>query len=157
MISNFKIQNKDSKIYVIKSKNFGQAYSTLSMLDFSSDDPDLIAEQLTEGMENVVTGMITKSIRDANINEVDIKEGEYIGFTDKTMHVSTPTKLETYKGLLEKISAQDKEFLINIYADSVTDEEKEEINNLLQEKYPSLEVYELEGNQEVYDIITILE
>lgn len=148
---------KDSKIYVIKSKNFGQAYSTLSMLDFSSDDPDLIAEQLTEGMENVVTGMITKSIRDANINEVDIKEGEYIGFTDKTMHVSTPTKLETYRGLLEKISAQDKEFLINIYADSVTDEEKEEINNLLQEKYPSLEVYELEGNQEVYDIITILE
>ncbi len=148
---------KDSKVYVIKSKNFGQAYSTLSMLDYSSDDPDQIAELLTEGMENVVTGMITKSIRNANINEVEIKEGEYIGFTDKTMHVSSPSKVETYRGLLEKIGASEKEFIINIYADSVTDSEKEEISNLISKQYPNVEVYELEGNQEVYDIIAILE
>ena len=148
---------KESKVYVIESKNFGQAYSTLSMLDFSSDDPEEIANMLKEGMEDVTTGMITKSIRDANINNVDIKEGDYIGFSDKTMYVSTPSKLDTYFELIEKLDANNKNFLINVFGDSVKDEEKNAIRNLIKNKYPNLEAYEINGNQEVYDFILILE
>lgn len=148
---------KESKVYVIESKNFGQAYSTLSMLDFSSDDPEEIANMLKEGMEDVTTGMITKSIRDANINNVDIKEGDYIGFSDKTMYVSTPSKLDTYFELIEKLDANNKNFLINVFGDSVKEEEKNAIRNLIKNKYPNLEAYEINGNQEVYDFILILE
>ena len=148
---------KESKVYVIESKNFGQAYSTLSMLDFSSDDPEEIANMLKEGMEDVTTGMITKSIRDANINNVDIKEGDYIGFSDKTMYVSTPSKLDTYFELIEKLDANNKNFLINVFGDSVKEKEKNAIRNLIKNKYPNLESYEINGNQEVYDFILILE
>lgn len=148
---------KESKVYVIESKNFGQAYSTLSMLDFSSDDPEEIANMLKEGMEDVTTGMITKSIRDANINNVDIKEGDYIGFSDKTMYVSTSSKLDTYFELIEKLDANNKNFLINVFGDSVKEEEKNAIRNLIKNKYPNLEAYEINGNQEVYDFILILE
>ena len=148
---------KESKVYVIESKNFGQAYSTLSMLDFSSDDPEEIANMLKEGMEDVTTGMITKSIRDANINNVDIKEGDYIGFSDKTMYVSTPSKLDTYFELIEKLDVNNKNFLINVFGDSVKEKEKNAIRNLIKNKYPNLESYEINGNQEVYDFILILE
>lgn len=148
---------KESKVYVIESKNFGQAYSTLSMLDFSSDDPEEIANMLKEGMEDVTTGMITKSIRDANINNVDIKEGDYIGFSDKTMYVSTPSKLDTYFELIEKLDVNNKNFLINVFGDSVKEKEKNAIRNLIKNKYPNLEAYEINGNQEVYDFILILE
>ena len=147
----------DSTIYVVESKDFGQAYSTLSMLDTSSNDPEMIYDQLKEGMNDVVTGMITKSIRDANINNVDIHEGDYIGFCNKTMHVSNKSKIETYFELIEKLDIVNKNFLINIYGKDVTEEEKELINQKLQEKYPSLESYTIEGKQEVYDFILIIE
>ncbi|MBQ8426210.1 MAG: DAK2 domain-containing protein, partial [Clostridia bacterium] len=59
---------KGSNIFVIETKNFGQAYSILSMLDYSADDAETIAENMKSDMANVVTGMITGSIRDANID-----------------------------------------------------------------------------------------
>ncbi len=148
---------KDSNVYVIKTKNFGQAYSALSTIDFSCDEPDEIAKMFEESMQDVITGMITKSIRTANINNVDIHEDDYIGFTDKTMHVSHKEKLDTYFDLLEKLETESKSFLINVYGDSVTNEEKQIINQKLKEKYPLLEAYEIQGNQEVYDFIIILE
>ena len=41
---------KESKVYVINTKDFGQAYSALSMLDFGCDDPEEIANNLMESM-----------------------------------------------------------------------------------------------------------
>lgn len=148
---------KESKVYVIESKNFGQAYSTLSMLDFSSDNPDEIAQMLQEGMEDVITGMISKSIRDANINHVEIKEGDYIGFSDKTMYVSNNSKIATYCELLEKLEADNKNFLINVFGQDVNEQEKNIIRNFIKNNYSNLEVYEIDGMQEIYDFILILE
>ena len=148
---------KESKVYVIESKNFGQAYSTLSMLDFSIDDPDEIEKILKEGMEDVTTGMISKSIRDANINHVEIKEGDYIGFSDKIMYVANSSKIATYCELLEKLNGNSKNFLINVFGLDVNEEEKNIIRNFIKNNYPNLEVYEIDGMQEIYDFIIILE
>lgn len=148
---------KESSVFVIPTKDFGQAYSALSLLDFESDDPDQIAQMLESGANDVTTGMITKSIRDANINAVEIHEGDYIGFSNKTMYTSKVEILDAYYDLLEKLKVEDKEFLINVYGDTVTNEQKEIINKYIRNNYPSIEVYEIDGGQEVYDIIVILE
>ena len=112
---------------------------------------------LESGANDVTTGMITKSIRDANINAVEIHEGDYIGFSNKTMYTSKVEILDAYYDLLEKLKVEDKEFLINVYGDAVTNEQKEIIKKYISNNYPSIEVYEIDGGQEVYDIIVILE
>ena len=148
---------KESKVYVINTKDFGQAYSALSMLDFGCDDPEEIANNLMESMQDVVTGMITKSIRDANIDHIDILEGDYIGFSDKTMYTSNKNKLDTYFDLIDKLDIRNKQFLINVYGNDVSLEEKEEIRMKLKSQAPTIEFYEIDGGQEVYDFIIILE
>lgn len=148
---------KESKVYVINTKDFGQAYSALSMLDFGCDDPEEIANNLMESMQDVVTGMITKSIRDANIDHIDILEGDYIGFSDKTMYTSNKNKLDTYFDLIDKLDIRNKQFLINVYGNDVSLEEKEEIRKKLKSQAPTIEFYEIDGGQEVYDFIIILE
>lgn len=148
---------EDSKVFVINTKDFGQAYAALSMLDFGCDEPEEIADSLTASMQDVVTGMITKSIRDANIDNVNILEGDYIGFSDKTMYTSNKDKLATYYDLIEKLDIKNKMFLINVYGSDVSKEEKEEIKKRLQSEYPNIEFYEIDGGQEVYDFIIILE
>ena len=101
--------------------------------------------------------MITKSIRDANINNVEIKEGEYIGFTGKTMYVSNPSKIDALEELLVKLDAKEKSFLICVYGKDLNEEEKQIISSKIPNLYKNLEFYEIDGNQEVYDLIVILE
>lgn len=146
-----------SDVHIIETKNFGEAYSILSMLDYSSKDAEAIAEEMKEYMKSSVTGMITGSIRSVTLDGVDVKEGEYIGFTNKTMLTSNADKVDTFRALTEKLGAKSKEFMIVFMGESVTDAERAEVEAFVSEAYPSVEFYPLDGGQEVYDFIIILE
>lgn len=148
---------KGSTVIVVPTKNFGHAYSALSMLDYSSDDAETIKSNMLEAMSETETGMITESIRTAHIDGVDIVEGEYIGFSDKTMLVSNESKLEAFKGLLKKMNADEKSFVIAVYGESVTLSERAEVSTFVKENYPEIEFYEIDGEQKVYEFIIILE
>jgi dihydroxyacetone kinase-like predicted kinase len=146
-----------SKIYVIETKNFGQAYAILSMLDYTCDEPEQIKEQMVSDMADVVTGMVTTSVRTTTVDGVDIKEGEYIGFTNKTMLVSCPTKTETFSALAGALNAEQKGFIIVFYGADVTASEKEQTGAYVREHVADAEFYEIDGGQEVYDYILIME
>lgn len=146
-----------SNIIVINSKNIGEAYSSISMLDYSSDDANDIKSNFEMNMQNVTTAMITKSIRNAFINNVDIKENDYIGFIDKTMLVSNKNKLDSYFELLNKLNIKDRNYLINIYGKELTKKERELIEEYINNNYPLLEYYSIDGEQEIYDVILIME
>ncbi|MBQ7761166.1 MAG: DAK2 domain-containing protein [Clostridia bacterium] len=144
-----------ANIYIIESKSIGQGYSAISELDYSSDDPDIIAQNLAEAMQSSTTAMVARSIRKTVANGVSIEENDYMGFTGKTMLYSTKSKLETTKKLIEKFS-HENEFLIMVYGKTTTDEEKEEIQAYV-ESLGTMELYEVDGMQEVYDFILIFE
>ncbi len=146
-----------STIHVVETKNFGQAYSILSMLDFSADDPEAIKENMLSDMASVTTGMITSSIRDANIDGVEIEKGQYIGFTDKIMQVSANDKVTAFTELAKKLNAESKEFMIAVYGKDVNEAEKQAVREYVANNYGLLEFYELDGEQDVYDFIMILE
>jgi len=146
-----------SEIRVIETKNFGQAYSILSMLDYSCDDADTIEEGMKNDMASVTTGMVTISIRSANLDGVEINKGEYIGFTDKTMLVSKPTKIDAFKALADKLCDDEKSYMIAVYGQDVIEEDKQTVRDYFAEKYPNIEFYEIDGEQAVYDFILIIE
>lgn len=146
-----------SKIFVIETKNFGQAYSILSMLDFGDEEPEEIAERMKSDMAGVVTGMITGSIRSACIDGVNIQKGEYIGFTDKKMLVSNADKLAAFTALSEKLLDDEKSFMIAVYGKEVNAEQRAATSRIAAEKFPNVEFYEIDGEQDVYDYIIIIE
>ncbi len=146
-----------AKVYVIETKNFGQAYSVLSMLDYSANDAEEIAEYMKESMQDVTTGMITTSVRDACIDGVEITKGEYIGFTDKVMKVCCADKVDTFFALADKLNISEKEFLITVFGKDVSEEDRKKVRSLVGEKYSNVEFYEIDGGQDVYDFIMIIE
>lgn len=148
---------KDSNIIVIESKTIGQGYSALSLLDFSNDDPVEIEKMLTEGMQNVVTGLVSKASRTTKVNDIEIIKDNYIGFTNKTMLASKESKLDTLYELLAKLEPNDKAFALLIYGKDTNEEERQLTNEFISENYPVLELYEIDGMQEVYDFILIME
>ena len=148
---------KDSKVTVIPSKSIGDGYAALSMLSYDSGDVETIANEMKESMQGVVTGEITRSVRDANIDGVDIKNNDYIGFSGKNMLASNSDKLEAVTEMLSKLEAEKHEVMIAIYGNPATTEERREFRRIAAEKFPRTEVYEIDGGQDVYDFEIILE
>lgn len=148
---------KDSDVRVVPSHNIGEGYAALTMLSYDSGDTDAIAGELEEAMQGVITGMITHSVRNADIYGVSIDKDAYIGFTDKKMLASDGNKIDTATLLLEKLNAKSHEFLIAVFGKEMTDSEREEFTARMSAEYPMMEVYTIDGGQEVYDLMLILQ
>ena len=148
---------KKAKVRVVETKNIGDAYSVLSMLDYTSDNGDEIYNNMKGEIGNSKTCMITKSVRTATIGGVTTNKGEYMGLTNDDLLVSSSSKTETLSQLLEVVGASDNSFIIVMYGVDVNEQEKEFVRLHVSERYPTIELYEVEGKQELYDFYIILE
>ena len=147
----------ESKIFVLHSKNLGEVYQAISSADLESDNPEDIYNSINEAINSSTTAMISKSIRDTNLNGVDIKKDSYIGFDNKKILASCPTKLDTLKELAKIYHFEDKELLTLFYGKDMTSEEKASVKSFIGSTYKNIELYELDGNQDSYDIVLIIE
>ena len=50
---------------------------------------------MNEGIKSVKTGQVTFSIKDTNIDGVDIKKDDYMGIVDKNIICCNPDKVES--------------------------------------------------------------
>lgn len=148
---------KKSKIHVIPSKSIGDGYAALSMLDLTYDSGEKVADNLVESMANAVTGLVCRATREANINSVEIKKDDYLGFSDKEMLCDHQNRLDCAYELLEKLDISEKYFLVTFYGKDMKDEERRSFESFIAEKYPELEFYGVDGGQDVYDFVFVLE
>jgi len=148
---------KDSVIHVIPSKDIGMGYVAMSTLDMSSEDPDEIASQLIAGMESVTTGSVSHAVRDAELNGVKIKNGDFIGFVGKQMIVSKPKMTDAACGLLDSMIDDDKFMLTVFCGRDAKPDECAAVEAYAAEAFPDVEVYLADGGQDVYPFIFVVE
>ena len=147
----------DATIHVLESKDLGAGYVAVSSMDLNEQDVDTILEQATEAMQHAKTGVISPSIRDAELDGVHIKNGDFIGFVGKHMYVSESEKNAAAAGLLSHM-VTDESYLLTVFCGKeTTDEESERLQEYVEETYPDMEAYFIEGAQDVYPYIFIVE
>lgn len=146
-----------ANVVVVNSKSLAQGYSALTMYDSSMDDVEEIVSELEDVISNVTTGEVTYSIRDANIDGIDIKKGDYIGIVNKKMIASTQNKVETVKVMLNSTDLSEKEIITIIRGKEATDEEVEAVVEFINESYPDIETDVVDGSQDVYSFILSIE
>ncbi|MBQ8641856.1 MAG: DAK2 domain-containing protein [Clostridia bacterium] len=147
------------EVHVIESKDLGQGYAAISSLNFQSDDAELISAQLTEAMGYVKTGSISTSIRDAELNGVHIENGDYIGFMGKEMLVSCKDLNDAARELLCKMGLDSGEvYMVTAFTGSEAPADAVgALQTYMEENYPDVEFYTVEGGQEVYPFIFVVE
>lgn len=146
-----------ANILVANSKSLAQGYSALTMLDVSSGDSEKIMSEIDEVIKNVTTGLITYSIRDAELDGISIHKDDYIGICNSKMVSSEKTKAEALKVMLEKTDLSEKEIITIIYGCDVNVEEVEKIKDYIESTYEDIEVDIIEGKQDVYSYILSIE
>ena len=146
-----------SDIRVIESATIGEGYASLSMLDTCSEDTDAIASDLTDAMSGVVTAEISRCIRDAKMDNTDVHVGDYIGFMGKDLLTVNSNRLVTVCETLDELNFSRYDFCILICGKDATGEEAKRIEAYVNARYRGKELYVINGGQDIYDYIIILE
>ncbi len=149
---------EDAKIHVVESKDLGAGYVAIASMDLSEDNVDVILEGAREAMSRATTGTVSPAIRDAELDGVQIHDGDFIGFVGKRMLVSEPELVDATVALCDKMLEGGDKFMLSIFTGkSATEQDTAVIEAQLKAKYGDVEVYFIEGTQDVYPYIIIAE
>ncbi len=146
-----------SDVRVIESKTIGDGYAAMTMLSYDSGDSDEIVRNFTDAMQGVQTGEVSIAVRDAKMGGMEIHKGDYIGFCGKDMLSCEKDRLQAATKLAASLNAGSHEIMIAIYGKSVAGGERDEFHRAMKESYPRLELYDIDGGQEIYDYLLILQ
>ena len=147
-----------NNVHVIPTKTVPQGYAALSVFNAATTDIDDQISDLTAAKDAVVSGELTVAIRDSSINGLEIKKGEHIGILDGNLVVSDASQTSAMIDMIEKISdLDDREIITMFVGASVSEEQRVEMTEALEEhfKYHVIEVYI--GDQQVYDYLVAVE
>ncbi len=149
---------KNATVHVMPSKNIGTGYVALSSLDVEDPSPESVIDTMTAAMQRVSAGYISPAVRDADMNGVHVNKGDTIAIMGKQIIYADPEKMGAAKGLADKLFSDPEKFMLTVFCgkDS-TDADRDELTAYLSEKYPSHEVYFIDGGQDIYPFILIAE
>ena len=147
---------EDKEVYVVPSKNIPQGIA--AMISFvSGRSAAENAESMEEEMQLIKSGQVTYAVRDTNMDGKDIKQGDFMGLTDKTI-VSVGSDLQgTAKELIESLLDEDSE-LVSLYDGSdATKEQAEQLAEDIEKTHEDVEVEVQYGGQPVYSYFISVE
>ena len=149
---------KGAEVEVIMSTSIPQCVSALSMLDFTSEDKTLIIGNFNEAIRNVVSGEITKASRNTRLNGMIIKKGDFIGILDGKLVASAKRFSFCLSSLLRKCKdIDDRAVITYIYGEDMSEEMKKQATDLVERKYPLLEISAIDGRQSLYHLLLAIE
>lgn len=146
----------DVPVAVIPSKSVPQGMTALVAFD-GALSLEANRETMTAAMAQVKTGLVTHSVRDTKLGEVEIKEGDFIGIADGTIVTAQPDMLETAKELLRQMVDEDTGIVSILLGEGTADEQGEELVALLADVYPDVEAEVAYGGQPLYPFIFAVE
>lgn len=142
----------EENVFVIESKTAPQGLAAVMVFN-SQLSPDENFANMQEVLSTVSTLEVTHAVRDTNIEGVEIKKDQFMGIKDGKIVVSDLSLNTVLEELLEKSLDEDKEIVTLYLGEDSTDEYTDFLEELLENKYPDVEVELIESGQPVYPYI----
>ena len=140
---------EDKHIVVIPTKNIPQGITAMiNYIDGNSAEENEAA--MTEAVQQIRSGQVTYAVRDTSIDGKEIKQGDIMGLSDKTIEVVGGDVKETTLLLIDALKDEETE-LVTLYCGAESSEEEaQEIAAAVCEKYEEIEVEVEYGGQPIY-------
>lgn len=129
-----------------------------AVLAFKEEEtPDRNAAWMKSAAEQVLSGQVTKAVRDTSIEGVDIREGDYIGIKEKTIVVSNARLLEACQSLISSMVEGGGDLLTILMGEDADHNETATLGEWIAANYPELEIEVQNGGQPLYPYVFALE
>ncbi len=146
-----------AEVRVIETHNIGEGHAALTMFDTTSDDADTIETLLRQATEGVITAAVSTCSRDTDSDALHLWRGEYIGFVGDHILSADRDRVDTACRLLDELDFADREICIMICGKDADATETEAIRAHLAAARPGCEIYPVDGGQDIYHYIFIIE
>ena len=140
-------------VYILESESLVSGYFAMSMIDLTSKDFNLQLLNARKGIENVDSIEITRAIKNNKINGIEFKKGEYIAFYNNNPLSSKENIIDAIKEGINMINLEQKEILAIFYGVELDENLRSEINEFIYDNYGELEIGEVEGDQDNFELI----
>ena len=148
---------KDSyHIHILPTKSLVEGYFAFSLMDTVDEDipVELQISNMKMGYQEANTFGVTMAVKDSYYNGIEIKRGDFISVLDGEIVLTSKNKEDAVIEGIKKVSnIEQKEIMILFKGKNLSDEEADEIIEVLQDKYPDAELGIIEGNQDTYGVL----
>ena len=142
----------EENVFVIESKTAPQGLAAVMVFNPQAAPEENFAN-MQEVLSTVSTLEVTHAVRDTNIEGVEIKKDEFMGIRNGKIVVSNLSLNTVLEELLEKSIDEDTEIVKLYLGEESTEEYTDFLEQLIEEKYPDVEVELIESGQPVYPYI----
>jgi DAK2 domain fusion protein YloV len=147
------LQNvSQKKVEVVPSTTIPQGIMALQAFNYEGDLEEN-RQAMSEMLSAVATGEVTRAVRTATVNGIQVETGQWIGLLNDELSVATASKEETIWQLLEQMEATNRDLLTFYYGENITEAEAETMQAQVQKRYPNQSVEIVNGGQPHYDYI----
>ncbi len=146
----------ENNVIVMQSKNLPQCITAMIAYNDSKNIEEN-EKKMSQAMQKVAVGQITYAVRDTEMDNVIIKEGDIIGIASGKIEVTDTEPDNCLKTLVGKLADDDSEFLNIYYGEGITKEKAEAVAEELEELFPDLETEIKYGGQPLYYYIVSAE
>jgi DAK2 domain fusion protein YloV len=146
----------ERQVTVIPTVSIPQGMAAMFALQ---QDADL--EENTEAMlravKGVKSGQVTFAVRDSKFDDIDIKEGDFLGIHNSKIMTSTDDILTTGKNLLREMISEHDEILTILTGADASEEQSNDLVSFVEESYPHIDIEVHRGGQPLYYFIFSVE
>lgn len=146
----------DKRVEVVSSVNVCSGLACLQAFDPNAD-VDANARAMAEALAEYTCGTVTTAVRNTNMDGLRVKEGNYIGLSDKKLLVKGTDLTDTVVKLVGHLGGADKDLLSLYFGKDVTEDDCCDVVDRIQAAYPDLEIMHFAGGQPHYWYDLLLE
>lgn len=140
-------------VHVVPTKTVGEGVVALTMMDKETADFNAMLSEM-ENAAAVRTAYVSRAVRPARLKKLDIQQNDYIAFIEKDIFAAAPQRLEAAKQAVLKAAAG-REILMLIRGNGTAEAELKELSLFARQQFSQLEIYEINGEQPLYDFIIV--
>ncbi len=139
----------DRNVIVLPTKNVAMGIAAVVAFQ-AEESPEENAKRMDEAAQKVRTGMITYAVRDTDLEDMHIKEGDIIGLNNGQVTVNCASAEEAAILLMKQIVTEDDGLITVYYGDKTKKADAQKVRDDLEELFPDCDVEMHRGGQQLY-------
>ena len=147
----------DKEVIVVPTATVPQGIAAMMNADPDCEDPQALADAMTEAAAAVTTAQVTYAARNSDFDGFAISEGDYLALEDGKLFGTDRSIEPLLQKLAEDAAGRNAEFVTIFFGEDVTEEEAQKAEAVFTQACPDAEISVLSGGQPVYYYIVSIE
>jgi DAK2 domain fusion protein YloV len=139
----------EKNVKVVPTVTVPQGIAALLALNYQAD-LEVNVRVMGEAAQTIETAEITTAVRSAQIDGINVREGEVIGLVNCKLKAKGGSPAEVARATLEQMHVDDCEIVTIYYGESITADMAQQLAEEIAEHYPEQEIEVVDGGQPHY-------